>query len=151
MAKSENQKRISQGLKFSWERRKTVKEYVIRCGNHWLQTDDHLTKPEWTHLAQATLHTKKWAEDFAKSQLKLNTRVEVILATKAIEDEREAGLQKVRSRWNSAFEDLVRQTFIGYTTDGLWVNCHMYFSMGITVPDAVERFGKSLKLQRRLA
>ena len=123
--------------------------HVIRCGNHWLQSDDHRTDPKWVDLAHATLHTKAWADEYAALQLKLNTRVEVIPVDVAITGERQVGLEKVKSAWLYKFEDLVRNTYVGYTSDGMWTNAHMYYGMKLTVADAVEKFGASLKLKKR--
>ena len=125
--------------------------HVIRCGNHWLQSDDHRTDPKWVDLAHATLHTKAWCDEYAEVQLKLNTRVEVVPVGVALVGERLAGLEEVKKRWLYKFEDLVRNTFVGYTSDGLWVNAHMYYGLKLTVADAVEKFGLSLKLRKRSA
>lgn len=125
--------------------------HVINCGNHWLQTDDHQTKVTWVDLAHATLHTKEWADRFKEEQRKAGRRVDVIAIDDAIQAERKAGLEAVKSVWLGDFAEAVRKAFDGYTNEGLWANAHMYHSQNLSVPEAVKQFGKSLKLKAKVA
>lgn len=55
-----------------------MKSTVIRCGNHWLLTDDMQTKVDWIEdRAVASRHTREWAQRFSRAMLKRNTRVEL--------------------------------------------------------------------------
>jgi hypothetical protein len=119
------------------------RDHVILCGTTYLQSDDHLTDPQWTDLARATLHSKGWCDKYAREQLKLGKTVEVVPIGFAIEHERRVGLEKVKTTWLYRFEDAVRAAYGDYPSAGLWANAHMYYDMGLTVADACERFGKS--------
>lgn len=59
---------------------------VIRCGNHWLLTDEMQTQIQWiTDRAIASRHTRQWAERFARAMLKRNGRVELFSVEEAQE------------------------------------------------------------------
>ncbi len=119
----------------------SLRTYVVQCGNHFLQTDDHRTKVEWTHLARASRHTKEWAEKFVLDyRREANTIAHVIPLADAQESEYNQGLEQVKTHWTYAFEARVREIAGDkFNSGAFWTLAHMYYGYNITVDEAVKR------------
>jgi len=115
--------------------------HVIRLGNHYLQTDNHVTAVEWSSLCQASAHTKEWADQYTQRPENSNKRFEILSLEDALAMEANYGQQKIKSRWLFAFEARVRELYVGYTSDGIWTSAHMYYGQGLSVDEAAQKFG----------
>lgn len=136
---------------------KTVKNYVIRCGNHWLLTDDICTKVVWIRdRATASRHTHEWARRFAAAELKENRRVEVWTVEEAQALADADRLRRLRDAYFYALESEVTRLApdIDFHIPG--VGCAAYcfavdsnFAAGITVHAAARVFLKNYKRRMR--
>lgn len=122
---------------------------VIKYGNRWLQSDEHLTHPEWVDdLALATLHSAKWAAGFVNRERKAKRSVDAMSFDVALVDARRASHSACRSRWFACFEEQLRARYKPtWTSDGFWVNAHMLFNQGFTVENAIFSIAENLKLK----
>lgn len=114
--------------------------YVVRCGNHWLQTvptEDFDKLDHYGSLSAASYHTKEWVEEtFGDVR-----RVEIMTLAEAMRREREEVARNLKSRWLNLFEMEVRAKYEGFTTQGLWTAAHMYHGQGLTIAQALKEFG----------
>lgn len=84
--------------------------YMIRYGNHWLLTDNMVTKVEWVDdLSVASLHQLEWAERFRDKMATECKTVTIINAADAIREAREESTRKLRSAYAYAFEAEIRR------------------------------------------
>lgn len=133
------------------------KRFVIRCGNHWLLTDEMRTKIEWIDdRAMASRHTLKWANGFAADELKENRRVDIFTVENAqalADDQRKC---RLRAAYFYALEAEVMRLApdIDFHIPG--VGCAAYcfavdpnFAAGVTVQDAARVFLKNYKRRMR--
>jgi hypothetical protein len=87
-----------------------MKSTVIRCGNHWLMTDDILTQVEWvSDRALASRHTRQWAQRFARTMHKRNCRVELFTVAEAQALADRERQQRLRAAYFYALESEVRR------------------------------------------
>jgi hypothetical protein len=135
----------------------TDKTVIIRCGNHWLLTDDTRTKAEWvSDRALASRHTPKWAARFAVDHLKqFNSRVEVFTIHAAQQLADRERHDRLRSTYFYAVEAEVRRLAprIDFYIRG--VGCPAYcfavdtnFEAGIPATKAARAFLKNYKRRK---
>jgi hypothetical protein len=122
--------------------------YVIKFGNHWLQTDRHKTLVNWTSLARASRHSLEWAHTFAEDMLKQQKIVEVYTLENAIDREHGFAQDEIKTTWLNKFADQVRESYEKFNTDSMWCYAHMYYGQGLNVPQAVTDFGAQFSLTR---
>ena len=124
---------------------KAKRTYIIRLGNHWLQADDHLEFPKFVQCpSQATLHTRKWADGYAKQQLRENRRVNVLTFEDALRIQQRVAHDALKCRWLWEFYKRTRATCGDrIQSTGIWANAHMYYDHGVTVDEAVTKVAKS--------
>ena len=134
-----------------------MKNYIIRCGNHWLLTDEVCTKVDWiSDRAIASRHTREWANRFAADRLKQNSRVDIFTVENAqalANDERKC---KLRSAYYYAMEAEINRLApdIDFMIPGCGCCAWAYavdpnFGAGVTVQAAARVFLKNYKRRMR--
>lgn len=130
-----------------------IRNTVIRCGNHWLLTDDMQTQIQWiTDRATASRHTRAWAQRFARKMLQRNCRVGLFTVEEAQELADRDRQQRLRASYYYALESAVRRLApdVDYYIPG--VGCASYafavdpaFARGIPAEHAAAEFVRTHK------
>lgn len=119
--------------------------FLIRCGNHYLQCGHDPVDAKWVDLGNATLHSEEWADNFIVIRLLGEPAVhcEKILFDDAIAAHRNRALEAVKNRWLCRFAGECHRLFCDFSSDGMWVNAHMFYSQKISVEEALKKFETS--------
>lgn len=130
-----------------------MSEYVIKFGNHWLQTDAFRTKEEWvTDAAMASTHPQEWADQYVAEHLEKRNQVmyQMTFGT-AIGECRATLKERLKTAWITKFYDTVVGNYENAhaKSEGIWANAHMYYAMNIRVGEAVKRFVTEFQLARK--
>ena len=123
--------------------------FVISCGNHWLQADENLVHHEFvSDLCKATLHTKEFAEKYVSDARECKKAMEFLEFPVALEQERNRTKEVVKSTWLYAFQALLRKELGDrISSDGIWVNAHMFYGQRLSLADALIAVKKSFRIE----
>lgn len=131
---------------------------IIRCGNHWLLTDDVRTKIDWvSDRALASRHTPKWAARFARDMLKRNTRVDLFTVDEAQALADRERRDRLRTAYFYALESEVRRLAprVDFYIKGCGCEAWVYavdpnFVAGVPFKKAARDFVRSYKQRKGL-
>jgi hypothetical protein len=137
-------------------RRKTMtdnKDCVVQYGNVWLQTDDITTKINWVdERAEASYHTREWAERFQERMRLESKRVHILTVEEAMKQARDRCQQQLRAAYFYAVEAEVRRLHPNVSFHIKGVGCAAWcfivdinFAKGVPVEKAVRKFLKEYK------
>lgn len=129
------------------------KDCVVQYGNVWLQTDDITTQIKWVdERAEASLHSRKWAENFQARMQSEFRRVHVLSFQEAISEGRSRCQQNLRAAYFYALEAEVRRLAPGVDFHVEGVGCSAYcfavdgnFAKAVPAVNAAEAFLKEYK------
>lgn len=128
-----------------------MNQHVIKYDNVWLQTDEFKTKINWVaDVTRASTHSLEWAKTFENDYFHDNKIVEIRTFDEAVQEGRRALARDLKSTWTNRFSDTITGGYEGsFTRDGVDINALMYYSMNISVWEAVQRFVKEFKLTKK--
>lgn len=123
-------------------------EYVIRFGNHWLQTDPMRTKEKWvSDLASASTHPKEWAEKFKADKWKERKQVEVFAWDEALANAREWRDSNLCTTYAYAVEAFLQEhaphlnvKIPGLNNPGWMFGYEQFFHEGMTAQEYAQKW-----------
>lgn len=126
---------------------------IVRYGNVWLQTDDIATKIDWVNeRAEASLHTRQWAENFKERMRLEHKTVSVYTLADAMEEARKRCQQNLRSAYFYALQAEVHRLAPDVDFHIKGVGCAAYcfhvdgnFANGVPAVKAARAFLKEYK------
>lgn len=127
-------------------------QYVIRLGNHWLDTDDLQEIISWeTDLCKASLHSLAWCQNFVQKQAEKSQKCFIHPFNDALHAVRWQQKLVHKNKWLYRFEHYVRENYGNKISEtGIWINGHMYYGTRMSISEAVKAIGKAFKLEPQI-
>ena len=117
--------------------------YVIRCGNHFLQSDNRFQFASWVELAKATQFEYSKAKEFLSIPDK---HYSILSVEAAFGVAKQSGIDNVKKSWLYAFYEKAQKMYPEILADGLRETAHMIHAMDLSMEDSLEQLEKNFAL-----